>query len=95
MAPKKNNENILSFRYRSETVTVRISDPNVRVYKVNNIDGDDEEENIPSQLSPVFEGDKNQISNSEYQLSFLAQVKGLALMTFFIASLRPEEGQNT
>ena len=75
-------------------MTVRIADANVRVYKINNIDGDDEEENIPSQLSPIFEGDKNQISNSEFQLSFLAQVKGLALMTYYVAAMRPEEGQN-
>ena len=80
---------------RSETVSIRISDPNVRVYKINNVDGDDEEENIQSQISPVFTGEKNQINNAEYQLSFLAQVKGLALMTFFVAALRPEEGQNT
>ena len=76
-------------------MSIKISDPNVRVYKINNVDGDDEEENVPSQLSPVFTGEKNQISNSEYQLSFLAQVKGLSLMTYFIASLRPEEGHNT
>ena len=76
-------------------MTVLVSDPNVRVYKINNIDGDDEEENIVSQISPVFTGDKNQISNSEYQLSFLSQVKGLSLMTYFIAALSPEEGQNT
>ena len=75
-------------------MTIKVSDPNVRVYKINNVDGDDEEENVPSQLSPVFTGEKTQISNSEYQLSFLAQVNGLSLMTYCIASIGPEEGQN-
>ena len=58
---------------RTETVTVRVSESNVRVYKINDVDGEDEEEDLPIQISPVFDGE-GQISNTEYQLSFLAQV---------------------
>ena len=35
-----------------------------------------------------------QISNTEYQLSFLAQAKGMSLQSYFIQQLRPEEGAN-
>ena len=54
-------------------MTVRVSESNVRVYKINDVDGEDEEEDLPIQISPVFDGE-GQISNTEYQLSFLAQV---------------------
>ena len=78
---------------RSETVSIRISDPNVRVYKINNVDGDDEEELVQCQLTPVFD-DQGQILNNEYYFSFLAQLKGMALETYFIQQLKPEEGDN-
>ena len=80
-------------RRRSEVVTVKISIPNVKVYKVNNIEGDDEEEIVQSQLTPVFD-EQGEIVNNEYYLSFLGQVKGMALDTYFIQKLRPEEGEN-
>ena len=80
-------------RRRTEVVTVKISIPNVRVYKIHNVEGDDEEEMVQCQLSPVFD-DQGQISNNEYYLSFLGQVKGMALETYFIQQLRPEEGDN-
>ena len=35
-------------------VTVKISIPNVRVYKIHNIEGDDEEELVQCQLTPVI-----------------------------------------
>ncbi len=80
-------------RHRTEVVTVKISIPNVRVYKIHNIDGDDEEEYITCQLSPIFDSE-GQILNNEFYLSFLAQVKGMALESYFIQQLRPEEGEN-
>eukprot|EP00095_Tigriopus_kingsejongensis_P010888 maker-scaffold1216_size55193-snap-gene-0.9 protein:Tk10888 transcript:maker-scaffold1216_size55193-snap-gene-0.9-mRNA-1 annotation:"alpha-mannosidase 2" len=80
-------------RRRSEMVTVKISVPNVRLFKINNIEGEDEEESLPCQLSPVMD-DQGQILNSEFYLTFLAQVKGLGLHTFYIRQLRPEDGRN-
>ena len=80
-------------RRRTEVVTVKVSIPNLRVYKIHNIDGDDEEELVQCQLSPVFD-DQGQILNNEFYFSFLAQLKGMALETYFIQQLRPEEGEN-
>ena len=80
-------------KFRTETVTFKVSDPNVRVYKINDVEGDDEEEDLPIQISPVFD-EEGQIANTEFELSFLAQLKGFALKTFYIAALRPEEGAN-
>lgn len=82
---------------RSEVVTFKVSLANVKVYRINTVDGDEEEEVVQSQLSPVFEGegDDQQILNNEFYLSFLAQVKGLGLQTYFIKQLKPEEGVNT
>ena len=100
-------------RRRSEVVTFRVTDANVRVYRVNTVEGDDEEEAVPCQISPVFDdqvrgggegGDQGagggggqglQILNTEFELSFLAQVKGLALQTYYIKMMRPEEGVNS
>ena len=47
--------------FRSEVVTVKISKPDVKVYRINNVEGEDEEEILPSQLSPVFD-DQGQLS---------------------------------
>ena len=82
-------------RRRGEIVTVKVSMPNIKVYKINNVEGDDEEEVIASQLSPVFDDETGQILNNEFYLSFLAQVKGLALQTFYVKQLKPEDGTNT
>ena len=82
-------------RRRGEVVTVKVSVPNIKVYRINNVEGDDEEEVLPSQLSPVFDDETGQILNNEYYLSFLAQVKGLALQTFYVKQLKPEDGTNT
>ena len=81
-------------RSRSEVVTVKVSAANVRVYKVNLIDGDEEEESVECQLSPVWDDAQGQIENSEFYLSFLAQAKGLALQSYFVKIVRPEEGVN-
>merc|ERR1712223_588618 len=80
-------------RRRTEVVTVKVSIPNLRVYKIHNIDGDDEEELVQCQLTPVFD-DQGQILNNEFYFSFLAQLKGMALETYFIQQLKPEEGNN-
>lgn len=76
-------------------MTLRVTDHNVRVYRVNTVEGDDEEEAVACQVSPVFDDEQGQILNTEFELSFLAQVKGLALQTYYIKALRPEEGANT
>ena len=81
-------------RRRTEVVTVKVSIPNIKVYKIQNVDGEDEEESVQCQLSPVFD-DQGQILNNEYYFSFLAQLKGMALETYFIQQLRPEEGDNS
>ena len=51
------------------------------------------EEFIQCPLSPVFD-DQGQILNNEFYLSFLAQLKGMALGTYYIQQLRPEEGES-
>lgn len=61
------------------------------MFRINIIDGDEEEETIDSQVSPVFD-DQGQILNTEYFLSFLAHTDTLSLTTYFIQNLRPEEG---
>ena len=38
--------------------------------------------------------DQGQILNNEFYLSFLSQLKGMALETYYIQQLRPEEGNN-
>ena len=81
-------------RRRTEVVTIKVSIPNIKVYKIQNVDGEDEEESVQCQLSPVFD-DQGQILNNEYHFSFLAQLKGMALETYFIQQLRPEEGDNS
>ena len=55
---------------------MKVSAANVRVFKVNAIDGDEEEEAVESQLSPVWDDAQGQVENSEFYLSFLAQAKG-------------------
>ncbi len=42
----------------------------------------------------MFDDGQNQIMNTEYELSFLADVKGLALQTYYVKMQRPEEGVN-
>ena len=67
----------------------------MRVYRINNVEGDEEEEAVPCQISPVFDEEQGQVLNTEFELSFLGQVKGLALQTYYVKGLRPEEGVNT
>ncbi len=78
-------------------MTIKVSSSNIRVYRINNVEGEDEEEAIDCQISPVFDESQGQgqIENNEFYLTFLAQVKGFGLQTYFIKSLRPEDGANT
>ena len=75
-------------------ITVKVSDPNVRVFRINMVEGEEEEEAVQSQLSPVFDDETGQILNNEFYLSFLAQAKGFALQTYYVKLLKPEEGIN-
>ena len=56
-------------------------------------EGEEEEETEPSQLSPVFTRD-GEISNEEFELSFLATIPALGLMTYYIRELKSDDGPN-
>jgi len=43
-------------------------------------------------LDLVFEEGTRQISNTEFYVSFVADIKALALQTYFVTMARPEEG---
>ena len=47
------------------------------------------------QLSPVFRAGTAEISNTEFELTFLAEAAALGLNTYYIRQLRPEDGTNT
>ena len=51
--PKLNKNYKIVFKILLQ-VTVKISIPNVRVYKIHNVEGDDEEELVQCQLTPVI-----------------------------------------
>jgi len=80
-------------RRRQELVTFKVSLTNIKVFFMAVVDGDEEEEVLPSQISPVFNSD-GEIQNTEFQVTFLATVPALGLATFFVQALRPEEGDN-
>ncbi|XP_023340187.1 alpha-mannosidase 2 isoform X2 [Eurytemora carolleeae] len=87
-------------RKRQEMVTVRVSSHNIKVYMMSKIEdeyqdgGREEEEEVelPCQISPVFIKD-GEISNSEYELTFLANVPALALETYFLRGVGTEESR--
>ena len=56
-------------------------------------EGEEEEETEPSQLSPVFTKD-GEISNEEFELSFLVTIPALGLMTYYIRELKSDDGPN-
>jgi len=80
-------------RRRQEMVSIRVSKPDVKVYFMNMIEDEEEEESIPVQISPVFKSDGD-ISNEQFELTFLATVPALGLQTYFIQQLKAEEGNN-
>jgi hypothetical protein len=63
------------------------------VFYKKSFEGEEEEESIPCQISPVFKS-SIEISNSEYELVFLVSVPALGLQTYYIRNLRPGEGEN-
>ena len=80
-------------RRRQELVTVRVSKPEVKVYIMTKEEDIEEEETQPSQISPVFKSDDD-ISNTEFDLTFLATVPAMGLQTYFIRELKSEDGAN-
>jgi len=80
-------------RRRQEMVSLRVSKPDIRVYYMNMIEDEEEEEMIPIQISPVFktEGD---ISNEQFELIFLATVPALGMQTYYVRQNKAEEGKN-
>ena len=79
-------------KVRKNTSYMKIVNPciDTKVYMKKESDGEDVEEFIPWQISPVFQlsGD---ISNTEFELTFLTVVPALGLQTYYVRSLRPEE----
>ena len=80
-------------RRRQELVTLRVSRAEVRVYVMAMLDDQEEEETQPSQLSPVFRAD-GEISNEEFELTFLVTVPALGLQSYYLRELKSEDGPN-
>jgi len=80
-------------RRRQEMISIRVSKPDIKVYYMNMIEDEEEEETIPTQISPVFKSD-GEISNTEFDLIFLVTVPALGLQTYYVRQLKPEEGKN-
>ena len=55
--------------------------------------GRKEEENLEFQISPIFKDDHN-ISDTEYHISFVAQVKGFGLQSYFVRMLNKNDITN-
>jgi len=80
-------------RRRQELVTFRVSKPDVKVYIISKEEDFEEEETQPSQISPVFKGD-DEISNNEFELTFLVTVPAMGLQTYYVRELKSEDGVN-
>ena len=80
-------------RRRQELVTLRVSRAEVRVYVMAMLDDQEEEETQASQLSPVFRAD-GEISNEEFELTFLVTVPALGLQSYYLRELKSEDGPN-
>ena len=75
-------------------MSLRVSRSDIKVYFMATVDeGEEEEETEPSQLSPVFTKD-GEISNEEFELSFLVTIPALGLMTYYIRELKSDDGPN-
>merc|ERR1719191_1121730 len=57
------------------------------------LDDQEEEETQASQLSPVFRAD-GEISNEEFELTFLVTVPALGLQSYYLRELKSEDGPN-
>ena len=72
-------------RRRQELVTFKVSKPDVLVYVMAPIeDEDEEEEAVPTQISPVFSREGGELVNTEFQITFLATVPALGMQTYFV-----------
>ena len=80
-------------RRRQELVTFRVSKADVKVYVIAMEEDMEEEETLPSQISPVFKGD-DEISNNEFELTFLVTVPAMGLQTYYLRELKSEDGAN-
>ena len=81
-------------RRRQELVTLRVSRSDIKVYFMAKVDEDEEEEETEaSQLSPVFTKD-GEISNEEFELTFLVTIPALGLMSYYIRELKSDDGSN-
>ena len=79
---------------RQELVTLRVSRSDIKVYFMAKVDEDEEEEETEaSQLSPVFTKD-GEISNEEFELTFLVTIPALGLMSYYIRELKSDDGSN-
>ena len=98
-------------RRRQELVTFKVSKPDVLVYVMATIeDEEEEEEAVPTQISPVFGTESGELLNTEFQITFLATVPALGMQTYFvrqvfsrlsqqkhyfhISQLKTEDGEN-
>ncbi|XP_069682276.1 alpha-mannosidase 2 isoform X2 [Periplaneta americana] len=75
--------NSLSWR-RKELVTLRVSTPNVKVT-------DAEDNAIPSQTSPVFQQVSDTLSDSQYDITFMADVPAMGLTTYLLHAVLPAQ----
>jgi len=57
------------------------------------LEEDEEEEAVPLQVSPVFTPE-GEILNTEYQVTFLASVQALGLLTDYIRQLKTKDGES-
>ncbi|XP_065570267.1 alpha-mannosidase 2-like [Artemia franciscana] len=73
-------------RSREEVVHILVSSSNVKVLDRNR-------KPVPFQINPQF-FDGAEISNSAFELSFLIEVRGLGLTTYFLLSLDDNEEQD-
>jgi len=76
-----------------QMVTFLVSSYNIKVFKKLKpgvYSNGPEEEDIPFQISPVFESNDD-ISNSQYEISFLSDTPGLGMTSYYIRQLSDDE----
>merc|ERR1719347_51596 len=72
-------------------ISLLVSKPDAKVYFINVIEGDEEEEVLETQVSPVFNKD-GEILNTEFEISFLVTVPALGLQSYYLKEISAEEG---
>jgi len=78
---------------RTEVVTLRVSNNNIKVYFTSKSEDEELEEEVACQISPVFNSE-GEISNQEYEFTFIATVPALGMETYFLKEVKAEEGPN-